>query len=236
MKKFQRLVACLFLMGLVTGCATRENMTLPQTFLAKPNSVLITHLSGLESPVYYQVGAQGVADIVINRLIADSMTEKIQTIDARAVIEEYYYKRYGSSFETASFKVIKENAPINKETLVAFDAADDANYAPYDFRFLKAQRGVTHALILDPHSFGVIRPYYSFVPTGSPKGYVKLSVYLVNLDNNAIVAEYTSTIEEMVNGEWDTPPDYLALVSASKTALAKILSDAHIFLFPRFTQ
>jgi len=232
MKSFQKLVACLFLMGLVTGCATRENMQLPQAFLAQPNSVLITQLSGLENPSYYQVGAQGLAEFAINRVIADDMHEKIQTIDAKAVVEDEYYKPYGMNFEDASFKVIKENAPINKETLVFFTAQDDGNYAPYDFRFLKAQRGVTHALILDPHSFGVIRPYYSLIPTGDPKGYAEVSIYLVNLTDNTIVGEYKANIQNTVQGEWDSPPDYLALIKASKAALARALSEARLFLFP----
>lgn len=173
-----------------------------------------------------------MADIVINRLIAEDMNEKIQTIDAKAVVEDEYYKAYGMSFENASFKVIKDNAPINKKNLVVFDTDSDAHYAPYDFRFLKAQKGATHALIMDPHSFGVIRPYYGFIPTGDPKGYAELSIYLVNLTDNRIVGEYKATVKNTVHGDWDMPPDYVALINSTKAALSNALSEARLFLFP----
>jgi hypothetical protein len=228
MKNFQVFVICLFVAGLVSACSTRENVKIPQTFISKPATLVMTHLSGLEKPGYYKAGRQGLADYAISQLMTMDMREKIEEIDAGMIMEDYYYKRFGGTFESKSFKVEMVKDPIKKEHLTSFQN-DDLKYAPYDFRFLKNKSAADYAIIVEPHAFGVQRPYYGFIPTGKPMGYANLSIYLVNLSDNSIVGEYRTSIEEQVHGEWDAPPDYSALVNATKNALAKALSDAYVF-------
>ncbi len=114
--------------------------------------------------------------------------------------------------------------------LSSFEQKEDKS-APYDFRFLKDKNLAHYALIIDPHTFGVQREYYGFIPISSPKGYANLSIYLINLKDNSIIGEYRASVVEKVEGERDSPPDYTAVVNASKNALAKALSDAYIFFF-----
>lgn len=233
---YQRIVNCLCLMVLLSGCATkRENMKIPQAVLEKPTAIVITQISGLEEPTYYKSGSQGLLDLAVNDLITDSMQDKIKEIDAASVTENQYYQPMGKNFDDRSFKVTRITAPLDREKLRPAPV-DEAQYAPYDFRFLKNKHGVEWALILDPHAFGVERSYYSIVPTGAPTGFANISVYLVNLKDNSIAGLYKASVNEAVEGEWDAPPEYLVLTAASKKALGKALHNAHTHLFHKISR
>lgn len=230
MKVYQKLFLWLLILGTVSGCSQRENLQISEGFYAKPSSVVITQVSGLEEPGFYRRGNQGVVDFMVSDIMTDSMQEKLRQMKADTILNDYYYKRYGSRLASRSMNVTEVKNPINKKSLQS-DPNDDLQHAPYDFRFLKKSYGADYAMVLDPHSFGVIRSYYGFIPTSAPKGYADLSIYFVDLSNNSIVGEYKASIEQTVEGEWDTPPEYASLTRASKDALAKALSDAYTYFF-----
>src|SRR5436853_150104 len=133
MKNYQEILMCLFVAGFVSACGTRENMQIPQTFLSKPDSIVIAQLSGLEEPEYYQSGSQGLAEIAISRMMTDSMRERISQIDAKPITEDYYYQRYGDAFKAKAFYVTTNKNPISKKALTSF-YADDNKHASFDFR------------------------------------------------------------------------------------------------------
>lgn len=230
MKYYHKIINCLFLTFLITGCTSRENLQISQNFFSKSNTILITQLSGLEEPHFYKEGPQGVADFVINEAMTESLQERVKAIKANDTLDEYYYKRFGNLLEARYLKLKEIKNPIAKKSLQD-SPIDDDKYAPYDFRFLRDKYKVDYALVLDPRAFGVTRAYYGFIPISEPKGYADLSIYLINLSDNSIVGEYKASIKEQVLGEWDTPPNYVEVVTTAKAALAKALSDASIFFF-----
>lgn len=231
MKKYQIIIGCLFNVILLAGCNNeRDNAKIHPSFFSEPHSVMITHVSGLEEPGYYQIGSQGLLDYAINSAISNSMYQKIKEIDASSILEEYYYDRYASAFSERSFTVTKANKAIDKK-LLAPPLKKDSQHAPYDFKSLQDKHGTEYALILEPKIFGVQRSYYSFVPISKPSGVAQINMYLVNLSDNSIVGEYQTKAQDVTVGDWDTPPHYTTLVNASKNALAKALSEGYIFFF-----
>jgi len=230
MKFYNTKIICLVFMIFISGCSTRENVPISQTFFAKPSKVMIAQISGFEKPGFYRRGQQGIVDFVISDLMTTTLQEELSKINSQDVLENYYYKMYSTILTSCSCKETAYKHPISKETLQS-SPIEDEQHAPYDFRFLKKNNGSEYAFIVEPHVFGISRPYYGFIPTGSPVGYAHLSIYLVNLSDNSILGEYTTIVEEKAAGEWDAPPQYSSLMKACKDALAKALSNAYIFFF-----
>lgn len=228
---YRKIIVLVGITILLSACATnREHVVIPPAFLANPKTLAIVQLSGLEKPGYYKIGQQGIFDVLINEAMATSAQEKIEKMDATPIVKEYYYKRFSHIFASQSFEVKEDPTPLNKESLTP-PPIKNLKYAPYDFRFLQGRYNVEYALILDPISFGVERSYHGFFPTDAPKGFARVSFYLVNLSNNSIVAECHTAEQDIVKGEWDTPPEYSNLIKSIKAALAKAISGAYIFFF-----
>ncbi len=226
-----KILSCLSLVVLLAGCGThRENMNIHPVCLSKPSTVVITQIEGLDKPYFYKVGNQGLIDAVVNEAVTSSVCNKIESIDAKPVVDAHYYKPFEAVFAGQSFKVTNVSEPLIRQELLPH-AVDEARFAPFDFRPLKSRYGADYALILHPRLFGTERSYYGFIPTSKPKGLANLAVYLVKLEDNTLVGYYNTNVYVPAQGDWDTPPEYLALTDASKNALTKALNDAHAYLF-----
>ena len=216
---------------LLTGCAThRENAKIHPAVIAKPSSVVMAQVSGIEKPDLYKIGNQGLLDMMINDAMTSSVTEVIQKIDGQHIVDDFYFEAFERTFDSNQFKVKKAAAVINRKDLKEH-AVDEAEFAHFDFRSLKNQYDVEYALILQPRGFGAVRQYHGFIPLGAPKGLAELLIYLVKLDDNSLVGYYNTAVELPVKGDWDNPPRYSAMTTASKRALKKALVDAHQYLF-----
>ncbi len=86
MKKYQIVMVCMWTVGFLSGCSTRESVQIPQTFFSQPNSVVITQLSGLEEPGYYRKGKQGLVDFAISDVMTNSLQEKIREINTSDIL------------------------------------------------------------------------------------------------------------------------------------------------------
>lgn len=225
---------CLLATVLISGCSQkRENVQMPQSFVEKKGTIAIGQMTGLEEPQYAQVGNQGLLDLAINHMMTKSVKDKLKEVDAKPIVEQHYYKPFMNAFNARSFKIVKMKEPIKKENLVKLSNSNRGNkYAPYDFKFLKNSNNSDYALILNPHTFGLWRSYgRGFVPGSNPLGYAHLTAYLVDLSNNSIIGECQVEVQEHAMGEWDTPPDYTALMKSSKKALKRALEDVYAFFF-----
>lgn len=235
MKYYQKIIMNLVIVVLLVGCSQRENIEIPQGFLSKPGTVLMTQLGGLETPGYYKKGPQGLLDVAINESMGDDICARVKQIDATEIVNNNYYGRFGSAFEGKAFKVLKVKNAFTQKDFVTPENKD-MQQAAYDMRFIKERYKANYALLLQPHEFGLTRSYYGFIPLGSPSGHASLSFYLVNLSDNSIVGQYKATLQEPSCDDWDTPPDYKGLIEASKNALVKSFNEAYTFFFKAQSQ
>lgn len=212
------------------GCAGRKDMELSKDIFNKPSSIVITQVEGLENPGFYKEGEQGMVDFLISSAITDSVAEGLKKINTTEIIEEHYFKPFEIAFLNKSFTVNKLSEKLKREALCKYEG-DHEKCASLDFRSLKSKHNAEFALVLDPKLFGTIRKYYGFIPIGAPKGHADLTVYLVRLEDNAVMGHYNASVRTEVQGDWDTPPDYAALVKATKTALATALNNAYLHFF-----
>ncbi len=220
----------LFTFIFLVGCAGRKDMEIPKNVFAKPSSIVIAQMTGLENVGFYKEGGEGLIDAVINEAMTSSVTESIKKINTTETVEEYYFKLFEIAFLDRSFKVNKLNEKLKRDSLPKYDG-DAEKHATLDFRSLKDKHNVELALILEPIQYGVTRKYYGFIPMGSPKGYANLVVYLVRLEDNEVLGHYNASAQIETKGDWDVPPDYTELAKASKTALAAALNNAYTHFF-----
>ena len=225
----KRLFAMLFSLLLV-GCAGRQDMEISKTVFDKPSSIVIAQVTGLEDVGFYKEGHQGLVEFLFNEAMASSVAESIKKINTAEILEQHYFKPFEIAFLDKSFKVIKASEKLKKDSLVKYDGNDE-RCAPYSFKELKDKHNTELALVLEPKLFGAIRKYFSFVPTGAPRGYANLVVYLVRLEDNVVLGHYNAEVRIETKGDWDTPPDYTELNKASKTALATALNNAYLHFF-----
>lgn len=205
-------------------------MQLSDHFLSNPDKIVITQLSELDKSGLYKSGNQGLVDCFINDAMTSDMQKALENIPTSDIVQEYYFDTYGHALTHRKFKVIRASKIIDVESFKDLEI-DDITMAPYDFSVLSDTYKAQYALVFQPYLFGAERPYYGFIPLGGPKGYIKLAVYLVNLENNMLEGYYATTVEAPVHGEWDEPTDFPNLLDASRYALKTALKRAYNFFF-----
>jgi hypothetical protein len=91
--------------------------------------------------------------------------------------------------------------------------ATGENMAPRDFRPLRDKHQVDRLVLVSVDVLGVWRNYSAYVPTGDPRATLKGTVYMVNLQSNAL--EWYAPID-IVRGAaaWDQPPKFPDLTNA----------------------
>lgn len=230
MKLILKRTSSLLLFLLLVGCGGRQDMEINKTVFDKPSSIVIVQVDGLENPGFYKEGQQGVVDFLISNAVAGEVIEKIRTINVEEIVDQHYFKPFESAFLAKSFKVVKDSEKLKKSSLVKHEGDQD-KCADFNFKNLKTSYNTDYALVLEPKLFGTIRKYYGFIPLGSPKGYTEVKVYLVRLEDNAVLGHYNADAKIGVKGDWDAPPDYAELVKATKTALATALNNAYLHFF-----
>ena len=229
----------LILLGIIlSGCASqRENMALSEKFKANPNSVIVTEIYGFEKPQYYVEEAQAsnsgsmlldafvsVASAVVTESSSATGKEAIACIDATKILEDDYYKPFMNTMQLKGFKTQKGD-PIKIAELKEHESKEE-KYAPYNFEFLKLRSGAKYALVLEPNFFGAKHRGYFCNPTAS----TSLSIYLVDLDNNALGGYFKTSVEINMQDNWGQR-DYQGFVKAVVESLEKALQQAHSFIF-----
>ena len=215
----------------MVGCANKfENIELCDSVLKKPSSVVIIQ-NNTPVPQFHKTGGQGLLDVAINNMMTNSAAERVAEIDTQAVINERYIKPFAAAFRNKSFSVSQHLEPLDFTKLSAYQGDCDT-CAALDFTAINRGTGNAEmALVLETHAVGVIRDYYGFIPTSSPQGYAKVTVYLVCLKDNSVLGRYHVEAKANVDGNWDTPPDYIELAEASRVALASALDRSYMHFF-----
>ena len=230
MNLIMKQLTAVFVFLFLVGCAGRQDMEISKDVLNKPSSIVIAQIEGLETRGFYKEGGQGIVDVLISEAMTSSVTEGLKKIESTEIVEEHYFKPFEIAFLNKSFTVNKLSEKLKRDSLCKYEG-DHEKCATLDFRLLKDKHNAEFALVLDPKLFGTIRNYYGFIPTGAPKGYADLTVYLVRLEDNTILGHYNANVRVDIKGDWDTPPDYTELVKASKAALTTALNNAYSHFF-----
>lgn len=231
MTVFQKIAQVRALALVLTGCSTidRKDMALHEGCIHKQSRIVIARISGLEKPSFYKDGQQGLLDYAISSAVTSDISEKMDSMDMKSLLEEHYYGPFDKFLSQHCLDVSKMYESLDRKKLKS-PPVNEEKYAPYDFKDLK-KSGAQYALILDPRMFGVVRPYYGFIPLGAPKSLSDIKLYMVRLSDNTLVGHYNVRKEFEIEGEWDNPPEYKELIESIKLLLSKALEEADLYFF-----
>lgn len=228
---YRNVISLLLISIFVTGCATRrENMPLSDHCLEKPSTVIIAELSGLEKPTYVRSGFQGILPALINEGIGKPIENKLKDFKPHPLVKKHYEDVFTRSLMEKGFNVVKGPQILEKKNLKK-PPADEAKYAPYDFRYLGQKYDADYALVLDPRNIGLTRHYHGCIPLSRPSARTDISIYLVNLRSNLLEGYYRAITRMPADGEWDVSPEYDALMRSVKNSLIEALSETHTYFF-----
>ena len=122
--------------------------------------------------------------------------------------------------------------PIDQTKLEKYKTDAAGKFTKVDFKPIAAKYGINQLVLLTIDRIGTIRPYYGFIPLGSPAGLCQANGQLINLGNNELLWLYTMSDKESqipVDGEWNQSPDYpnvdKAVQKAIKNAITVIRND-----------
>ena len=230
----KRLVVALVLVStaLFAGCATVQPVHLDQSYWAhKPDSVGVVIVK-MPEPRTLKMGAQGLLDIGINALMADSLTKYLNGLnqddfrEAGKVIATHFSKH------GVPTKLIPEELDL---ATVPKAQNPEKGFAKLDFASLKAKYGVEQLVVLQVNASGTIRSYYGFIPTSAPKGYFSCNGMLVDLNNNKLLWTASAVQQVPVEDPWDqasesyphiTAAFYRALEGAKTSVVRDLVGDA----------
>ncbi|HEV8689245.1 MAG TPA: hypothetical protein VGQ91_03030, partial [Ideonella sp.] len=80
------------------------------------------------------------------------------------------------------------------------------NAARTDFSSLKAKYQIDRLLVIDITQQGFERTYASYIPTSDPKGMVRGTAYLVNLNTQTYEWYAPINAQKATDKKWDEPP------------------------------
>ena len=208
---------------LLSACTEKcHNINILNSFEdLKGKTILITHLSGLSHPHYYD--SQTLEILELHEGNKD-IHKALQKISSNEILKHDYYQCFSHHFHKESLLLRLEEDPLNRHTLRPFPLKN-CNYAPYDFRFLRKKYAVDYVLILDPVAFGVEHFFYRQRPLGDPMGCAYLEIYLVNLQDNTIRARCSIVSQEPLLSLSENH-----VSSASQKALSHALHEANFYI------
>jgi hypothetical protein len=227
----KRLVMALMLLSTVVfaGCVTvQQPVHLDQSYWSHKPASLGVVIVKMPKPGTLKMGNQGLLDMGINGMMADSLTKHLNSIsmddfrEAGQVIADHFSKR------GVPAKFIPEELDIS--TLPKVKKPENG-FASLDYSALKAKYGVEQLVVLQVNAAGTIRNYYGFIPTGAPQGYFSCSGSLMDLSNNKLLWTAGAVQQVPIEDPWDqasesyphvTTAFYRALETA-KTTMVKDL-------------
>lgn len=235
MKRFI-LSLCLLVLANCAGPVEYVNRPIEDAPEGKP-TVAIAYLDGLDKPQYYKATEQSCALDLISAACTYDISCCLKKLDVQDILQEQFYGDFKKSLEHKSYGVKSGLVALNRKTLKKTDSPSPA-VAPYLFSSLKndssadiAFSDADYALVLDPQSFGILRTYYSFIPTCTPHGLADLHFFLVRLEDNVVMGHFKARIERRGESDWDTPPDFTSMMGTVRESLKTALDRASTYLF-----
>jgi hypothetical protein len=227
-KKIRNIILIAFGTLILTSCASpRKNIFMPTEMLDKPNKIIIGHLEAPANASFIRQGQAGLLDEVVIAAAMNKMKTRLAQTNSNDYIQNLYYDKYKDFFLKHNFEVKVMQAPLTRKKLFS-PPKKGLEYAVYDYTPLKTLHNVDYALILDLQRFGVVRDYYGFIPTSKPFTNSIVNIALVNLADNTIIGEYNGNVIENIQGNWDAPPEFHALIQALQASLTHALQESYV--------
>lgn len=115
-------------------------------------------------------------------------------------------------------EVVVIDEDVNIADLPAL-SSQQPNTARKNFSSLRDKYKLDKLLVIDITTLGFQRTYSAYVPTSDPKGIVRGSGYLVNLQSHALEWFQPVEVLKSADGKWDEPPKFPGLSNAYFQAL-----------------
>lgn len=192
--KMYKKILSLIAVVILCGCETipqRENLKIGDRFFKTKPKVVILQLDPLGRARYIKDGDQGLLDFAINKMVCSGQEDAINNIDTDHLLDVAYFKNFKQTFTTRGAKILEDKKPL---VIKDFQPTDPKfiELAAYDFTHLRNQFKADYALILHMTTYGLIRSYYGFIPTGAPEAFANFTISLVDLKTNVLLGYYTS--------------------------------------------
>lgn len=197
----------LLILGVVflAGCVSPEhNMKLEENFWQTPNHQVVLAEVKCAEPALYKIGDQGLLEVAINTAVTKEFDRYLSKTSLHWYHEELP-KRFMQQFKQRNIAAEQHHATIDnkqaKNPLAIVGINGD------------------QILLLDLQKLGAVRSYYGFFPVSTPKAYCVLKGELINRKDKKVLWRHLATIEEVVGGAWDQPPNYPNFTRALKEAI-----------------
>ncbi|WP_240612755.1 hypothetical protein [Alteromonas flava] len=222
---FRKISIILVISFLMAGCAANRqpHIALDTNQLADTNKVFgvlvqypekaaTTHIYGASCLLCY-----GVAAAMTSKL--DDHLESQVSTEELASLKDLVFTRY---FEKATNKDNVYWVELNGrlDNLPKFKKTQ--GYANRDFRSLRGKLGVDVLVVLQVDEHGAFRSFSGYIPNGDPKGYIKGTLYAVDLRSNAYVHYLPFSQYVQPEGYWDEPPTFPSVTTSYYQAVENI--------------
>lgn len=215
MVKLPRLVPAALLASLFAmGCAPQRVAVKPDFWQQRSTRVGVAVAPHPQGGAH-KVGAQGLLDMAINSAAASDLQKHLQKFDLGPfdrLREDFAAELTKRGMATSVLPEYLDPATFPKLA----DENKDGKFE-YDLRSLAQAKSLDAIVILTVRRYGTIRPYYGFIPLGSPKGFFEVTGQMVDLRTNALLWQTTIPEAEasVASAEpWDQPPDFPNLTAA----------------------
>ncbi|WP_299458614.1 hypothetical protein [uncultured Microscilla sp.] len=216
MKRIYYLLAISALL-LLNGCALK--VKIKKEFYANKTKVGIVYI--IDDIQLGRMGAQDVLDLALTQ--GNKYLEPLAIVDKKMdvlhTIKTFYpqvLNERGKQYVTLDYTLRPDKLALYKTKKVK-----GKKHYKYDLRFLKAQLQVDELLIVRV-AYGLLINYSGFI-TFSRFGYCRIGSEIVNLHDNTLMYQGESYKHKQIKGKWRTPPEYLNIRTAIKTAIHKVL-------------
>jgi hypothetical protein len=212
----KKLLAAMIFVFIISGCTTNPipSVNLDKTVIStdKPNITI-----GIVSTPYPKIGtsvpgAGCLLCFAVAKGIVSGITKHVKTLDADVdTLTTLMLNKVES--QGLDVKLISDEFDLS--TLESIKANENTpRLARYDFKSLAAKHNISHLMVLDIKSHGIVRNFSNYVPVSPPYAAVYGSAYLVDLNSNEYV--WFKYIEKTLNtnGEWNSPPSFPELTNA----------------------
>jgi len=211
----------LLVLMILTGCvAMVPKIDVDPKFWADKDQVIGVAIAKLPKPVTLKSGNQGLLDALINDANASDLDKHLANLDISSVNQ--LSDKIIAYLNGKNIKTVKIEEPIDIETLPKLSEeqrSGNTHVALHDYKGLKEKYQVDKLLLVSVVNVGTMRSYYGFIPTSAPVGSCNINGKIINLADNLLEWNQTSTQNvPSADSEWDTPPDFDGLTKAMYAA------------------
>jgi len=207
------LLILLFLVGCV---AMVPKIDVDPKFWADKEQVIGVAIAKLPTPASLKSGNQGLLDVLINEANASDLDKHLASLDISSVNQ--LNEKVVTYLTSKNIKAVKIDSAIDIKALPELNEEQRANkphIALHDYTSLKEQYHVDKLLVITVVNVGTMRSYYGFIPTSAPVGSCSINGKIINLSNNELEWNQTTTQNvPSADANWDTPPEFPGLTKA----------------------